>query len=133
MHPGQVQDQAAVDGVSAAGQPGTGAAYDDGDTEVGADTDGVLHVGLDAGTQGNDWQPHGRPLGLVVGQAREDRGVDHEVLLRNPLPSASSNRAGRGSWASTAAQPTRRVDRASNPRPAAAKLTERPAVRWPAA
>lgn len=84
MHPGQVQDQAAVDGVRAAGQPGTGAAYDDGDTEVGADTDGVLHVGLDAGTQGNDWQPHGRPLGLVVGQAREDRGVDHEVLLRDP-------------------------------------------------
>jgi hypothetical protein len=46
VHPGQVKDDTAADRVGAAGQPGTRAARHDGNPELGADPDDVLHLGL---------------------------------------------------------------------------------------
>ena len=80
VHPGQVEHQAAVDRVGAAGQAGAGAARDDRHAQLRADPHGVRDLALGAGAQGDGGSADRRPLGLVVGQGRDHVGVGDQPL-----------------------------------------------------
>ncbi len=75
VHPGQVEHDAAIDRVGAAGQAGAGAARHDGRAQFGADPDDVLDLGFRAGPHAGGGPPGRRPLGLVVGHGRQDAGI----------------------------------------------------------
>ena len=81
VHPREVEDEAAVDGVRAAGQAGTRAPRDDRHAEVGADADRLLDLRLGARSQRRQGRADRRPLGVVRGQAGHDVAVGDEPLL----------------------------------------------------
>jgi hypothetical protein len=85
VHPGQVEDDAAVDRVGPAGQAGTGAARHDRRAELGADPHDLLDLGLRAGPHARGRAPGRRPFGLVMGDGREDVGIgDDPVAGQSP-------------------------------------------------
>ena len=85
VHPGQVEDDAAVDRVGPAGQAGAGAPRHDGRTQLGADPHDLLHLGFRAGPDTRGRPSGGRPLGLVMGHGREDVGIrDDAVAGQDP-------------------------------------------------
>ena len=79
---GDVEDQAAVGGVRAAGQSGAGAARDDRDVEVGAGGDCLGHLIARPGAEDRHCQSHVGPRGLVMVEARDDVAVGDELAVR---------------------------------------------------
>jgi hypothetical protein len=88
VHPGQVEDDAAVDRVRPAGQAGASPARHDRRAELGADPHDLLDFGLRAGPHAGGRPPGRRPFGLVVGHGREDVGIgDDPVAGQGPAQS----------------------------------------------
>ena len=88
VHPGQVEDDAAVNRVGPAGQAGASPARHDRRAELGADPHDLLDFGLRAGPHAGGRPPGRHPFGLVVGHGREDVRIgDDPVAGQGPAQS----------------------------------------------
>ena len=85
VHPGQVEDHAAVDRVGPAGQAGAGAARHDRRAQLGADPHDLLNLGLRAGPHARGRPPGERPIRPRHGTWSRDVGIgDDPVAGQGP-------------------------------------------------